>query len=311
MRTSKKKPLQDQKLNLSLIDGVVLDMDGVVWRGTTILPGTPDFFLFLREHNIPYALASNNASKNALEYVARAESIGIPIDVDHIVTSALVTVEELARTYPAGTAVYVIGSESLKQLVADSGFGVNSPDAGVAKAVVVGLDVTLTYEKLLVAGRHILAGADFIATNRDVTFPAADGLAPGNGSIVAAIQTWTGHTPRFMGKPEPAMFRTALDHLGTAPERTLMVGDRLDTTLARSCPMASTRISPPYMLPGERHCNKDKARRKSSPLEIKRETSKGGCNAYDTIYRARRLLRSDPAGGDRLADKPHAGSRRQ
>ncbi len=225
------KPLQTNHLDLSSIDGVVLDMDGVVWRGATVLPGTPDFFIFLREHHIPYVLASNNSSKNAAEYVARAQSIGIPIDADHIVTSGLVTVEELARAYPPGALIYVIGSDSLKQLLTDKGFVVNSSDAGVARAVVVGLDFTLTYEKLLIAGRHILAGAEFIGTNGDLTFPAADGLTPGNGSIVAAVQAWTGRTPRFMGKPEPAMFHTALNHLGTAPERTLMIGDRLDTDI--------------------------------------------------------------------------------
>jgi 4-nitrophenyl phosphatase len=218
-------------LDFSSIDGVVLDMDGVVWRGSAILPGVPDFFVFLNEHRIPFALASNNSSKNATEYVARARSLGIPVDADHVVTSGLVTAEELSRSYPPGSPVYVIGSESLKQLLADRGFVVNSSEAGAARAVVVGLDVTVNYEKLMIAGRHILAGAEFIGTNGDLTFPQSDGLAPGNGSIIAAIQAWTGRTPRFMGKPEPAMFRTALHHVGTAPERTLMIGDRLDTDI--------------------------------------------------------------------------------
>jgi 4-nitrophenyl phosphatase len=217
-----------QNLDLSSIDGVIFDMDGVVWRGSDILPGVPDLFVFLYEHGIPYVLASNNSSKNPVDYVLRAEKLAIPIDGERIVTSGSVTVEELAREYPPGTPIYVVGSDSLKQLLASRGYVVNSGDA---RAVVVGLDVTLTYEKIQTAGRHILAGAEFIGTNGDRSLPVPDGLAPGAGSILAAIQAFTGRAPRLMGKPEPAMFHTALNHLGTAPRRTLMIGDRLETDI--------------------------------------------------------------------------------
>jgi 4-nitrophenyl phosphatase len=104
-------------------------------------------------------------------------------------------------------------------------------DPDNAKVVIVGLDVTLTYDKLKIAGKRLLTGADFIGTNGDLTLPTADGISPGNGSILAALQAMTGRVPRLMGKPEPAMFHSALKRLSSAPDRTLMIGDRLDTDI--------------------------------------------------------------------------------
>jgi 4-nitrophenyl phosphatase len=215
-------------LNFASIQGVVLDMDGVTWAGSQILPGVPDFFLFLRTRQIPYVLATNNSSKNVAEYVARLDGLGVPIGANNIVTSGTVTAEALARQYPAGTAMYVIGSESLSQLLTSFGYEI---DPVRAKVVVVGLDTTLTYEKLQIAGQRILAGADFIGTNGDLTLPTPGGLAPGNGSVLAALQAMTGCVPRLMGKPEPIMFEVALERLGTKSTNTLMVGDRLDTDI--------------------------------------------------------------------------------
>ncbi len=173
-------------------------------------------------------LATNNSSKNIAEYVARLNSLNVPVTAENIVTSGLVTAEAMTRQYPSGTPIYVIGSESLIELLTSYGYVV---DPGEAKVVVVGLDITLTYDKLRIAGQRILVGADFIGTNGDLTLPTAAGLAPGNGSILAALQAMTGRAPRLMGKPEPVMFQVALERLGTSAEHTLMVGDRLDTDI--------------------------------------------------------------------------------
>ena len=199
-----------------------------MWRGAEILPGVPDFFLFLKERNIPYSMATNNATKSAADYVNRVGNLGVPISAELIITSALVTAEELGRAYPPGTPIYVVGSPALIQLLTERGYVI---DGATAKVVIAGLDVSLTYEKLRTAGQRILAGAEFIGTNGDRTLPTADGLAPGAGTIVAALQAMTDRAPRLMGKPEPTMFYTALKHLGTAADRTLMVGDRLDTDI--------------------------------------------------------------------------------
>ncbi|HLY27149.1 MAG TPA: HAD-IIA family hydrolase, partial [Aggregatilineales bacterium] len=184
--------------------------------------------LFLREHGIPYLLATNNSSKNVEEYVARLRGIGVPVEDRNIVTSGAVTVEALGREYPFGTPIYVIGSESLTQLLTGHGFRL---DESEPRAVVIGLDRTLTYEKLRIATRAILRGAQFIGTNADHSLPTPDGPAPGAGSIIAALQVATGVAPRLMGKPEPVMFQVALERLGTTSPQTLMIGDRLETDI--------------------------------------------------------------------------------
>src|SRR5205823_1286156 len=121
----------NKPLNLAQIKGAIFDMDGVIWRGPEILPGTPDLFVFLRACNIPYAMATNNSTKNVAEYVARLESLGIPVQDEHIITSGLVTAETLARTYPAGTPIYVIGSDSLAQLLTSYGYPINPDTAQI------------------------------------------------------------------------------------------------------------------------------------------------------------------------------------
>jgi 4-nitrophenyl phosphatase len=218
----------DLKAFFSSIRAVVTDMDGVIWRGATILPGTPDFFLFLRERGIPYMMATNNATTRPDDYIAKLEKIGIPATVDAILSSGVVTVDELSLKFPTSTPVYVVGSDALKAMIEERGY-VTDPDN--AQVVIAGLDRQITYEKIKIAGRLILRGAEFIGTNGDTTFPDADGFSPGAGTIIGALRVMTDRIPRLMGKPEPAMFETALRRLGTAPTETLMIGDRIDTDI--------------------------------------------------------------------------------
>src|ERR1700680_3789109 len=120
----------------------------------------------------------------------------------------------MARTYSVGTPVYVVGSPALIDVLAEHGYpSVSDPKA--ARVVVVGYDSGVNYEKLTIALRCLLNGAEFIGTNADPTFPATDGLAPGAGSLIAALETASGRKAQIMGKPAPAMFRAALTRLGT------------------------------------------------------------------------------------------------
>lgn len=210
------------------IRAVVLDMDGVLWRGGVPLPGVREFFAWVQAQAIPYALATNNSTTSVGTYVKRLADAGIPADPAQVITSAVATAEYVRRHYPPDTPIYIVGEAGLHQALADNGFRFD-PDA--ARLVIAGMDRTLTYEKLKIATTRIRAGADFIGTNPDRTFPVPEGLIPGAGTMLAAIEAATDVAPRVIGKPEPPMFEVAIDRLGATPETTLMIGDRLDTDI--------------------------------------------------------------------------------
>ncbi len=215
-------------MNFSSITGVIMDMDGVLWRGDAPLPGVAAFFDFLRTRGLPFVLASNNSSKTPGDYVAKLAGMGIGgVAEQLIVTSGTATMDYLRAHYPPGSAVHVLGGDGLKALVSANGYAL-SDEAGI---VVVGIDFNLTYNKLKRATYLIRAGADFIGTNGDATFPLSDGLAPGAGSLIAALKAATDREPVMIGKPNGPMFAAALNVLGTVPGATLMIGDRLNTDI--------------------------------------------------------------------------------
>jgi 4-nitrophenyl phosphatase len=204
-------------------------MDGVLWRGAETLPSVPEFFSFLKERGIPYVLATNNSTKSVTDYVMRLTKLGIAADPAQIITSVVVTGEYMVKHFPPGTPIFVIGSDALEAAMVELGYVV---DPHHAAAVVVGLDVKLSYDRLRIGGQRIMAGAAFIGTNADPSLPTAGGLfLPGSGTIIAALQTMTRRAPLLMGKPGPQMFLTALERLGADPAHTLMIGDRLETDI--------------------------------------------------------------------------------
>jgi 4-nitrophenyl phosphatase len=217
-------------LNFSTVAGVISDMDGVLWRGDVALPGMAEFFDLLHSHQIPYVLATNNSSKSQAAYVAKLEKLGIAgVAEAHIITSAIATGSYLQEGYPPGTTVHVLGGDGLRQAMTDAGFTLTDDNAQV---VAVGADFTLTYEKLKRAALLIRAGADFIGSNADATFPMPDGLAPGAGSLIAALETATDRKATIIGKPHAPMFEAAVRLLNTPREQTLMIGDRMNTDVA-------------------------------------------------------------------------------
>ena len=217
-------------LALDNIRGIVADLDGVVWRAYHPLPGVPDFFQSMNGR-IPYAFASNNSSRTVDEYVEKLNGLGIPAEPHQIVSSATATADYLAERYPRGTLMYVIGGPGIKMALQQKGFVLLNAPGRRPDLVVVGIDRTLTYAKMQLAVTHIRAGAVFIGTNGDRTFPIPGGYALGAGSILAAIESATDITPIVIGKPESPMFEVALQRLGTAPAATLMIGDRLETDI--------------------------------------------------------------------------------
>ena len=208
---------------------LLIDMDGVLWRGEAPLPGLQAFFAFLRDQNIDYTLATNNASRTPDQYAEKLAGFDVQVPEANILTSSLVVAAYLRDVAPAGAPVYAIGEEGLVRALEDQGFVVTDEDADY---VVVGWDRTLTYQKLTTAVLLSHHGAAFVGTNPDVTYPTEEGPAPGNGAILAAIEAATKVEPIVTGKPEPRMYEEALRRMGAAPETTAMIGDRIDTDIA-------------------------------------------------------------------------------
>lgn len=213
---------------LRSLRGLLIDMDGVLWVGSQTLPGVAPFFRFLRQYEIQFLLVTNNATRRAAYSVERMQDLGVDVSTAQVLTSADATARWIAARHPEIRRVYVVGEQALREALAEAGLTLVEQGAD---AVVVGLDRTLTYERLERATLQIRAGARFIATNGDLTLPTEKGLTPGAGSIVAALRAATDAEPIVVGKPYLPMFDLALDLLKTSPGETAMLGDRLDTDI--------------------------------------------------------------------------------
>ncbi len=212
------------------IHGLLIDMDGVLYRGQQALRGAAELFPALDARGIRWLLVTNNSSLSAAAYSDKLARLGIgQIDPQRIFTSALATGYWLAERPPIGR-FYYIGGQSIAealQVYASAIYDDQHPDT-----VIVGLDPQLTYDKLKIAALAIGRGARFIATNPDVTLPTEQGLAPGAGAIVAALVAATGVQPTIIGKPFRPIMDIAIRILGLPPATIAALGDRLDTDIA-------------------------------------------------------------------------------
>jgi 4-nitrophenyl phosphatase len=211
---------------LRIIENLIIDMDGVLYRGDEAISGVQEFFAFLRERPIEFILATNNSTRTAQQHVDKLARIGVEVALSEILTSSQATAMYLETLAPPGTKVYVIGEEGLETAMRQRGYIISGDGA---EFVVVGMDRRLTYEKLRVATLLIGGGARFIGSNPDKTLPTEEGFIPGAGAMLAALEASTGVAPTIIGKPERTIFELALAKLGSSKEDTAMVGDRLET----------------------------------------------------------------------------------
>jgi len=216
---------------LATLRGLILDMDGVLWEGNAPLPGMPDFFRFLRQREIRFILATNNASLTPESYQEKLRRMGVSVSLDEILTSAMATAEYLKTIARPGERAFVIGEEGLIRAVASAGLAVADADAVDAQYVICGMDRNITWNKLASATINLNHGARFIGTNSDVTFPTERGIAHGNGAILAALTSASGVRPKVIGKPFPALLQMAVRKLGLPKSRIAAVGDRLETDI--------------------------------------------------------------------------------
>jgi 4-nitrophenyl phosphatase len=234
----------------------IFDMDGVLYRGSIVMPYAKETLERLRRAGWQVFFATNNSTATRDEYVQRLHKLGLGGDAEHIVTSAYATAHYLERLDPRPKDVLVVGADGLRKEIRATGIsvrdastlpGVEPPDDAAADGVdpgamrryltsielppaadtvVVGVDLHLTYAKIAEAQRCVLAGARFVCSNRDRAYPVEGRLLPGAGSIVAAIEVATGRTAICIGKPEPFLFEEVLRR---ARERdAVVIGDSTD-----------------------------------------------------------------------------------
>lgn len=239
---------------------VICDIDGVIYRGDQVLPGSDRALQRLLDAGVDLYFATNNSTKSPAaisEKVSRVTGVGI--SPESIVTSSQAAVHLLGEDRGP---VMVLGSDGILSALADAGIGVTEhPEQ--ATALLVGLDWDLNYDRLTRAADAVRLGARFIATNTDPTYPVAEGLLPGGGACVAAVQVTTGVDPEVAGKPHPPM-RALLRAKGIG--RAWVIGDRLDTdiALAQSEPdwtsiLVLTGVTPPDQATGADHVVPDLA----------------------------------------------------
>ena len=205
----------------------LIDMDGVIVRGSELIPGADAFLDRLHRRGIKFLILTNNPMYTPIDLQHRLQRIGVNIAIEHIYTSAMATASFLKTQKPNSTA-FVIGESGLTQALHEAGIVQTDHEPDY---VVVGETTSLSFERLTQATRLVRAGARFIATNPDPSGPGESGLVPACGAIVAFIQAATGVEPYFVGKPNALMMRTALRHLNEHSENAIMVGDRMDTDI--------------------------------------------------------------------------------
>lgn len=217
----------------------VFDLDGVLYLGETAIPHAADAVRRLQDSGKAVYFLTNNSGRTRADYVeklARVNALVVP--ESSIFTSAYATALYLKARGAAGKSVFVIGEPGLAQELAESGAmrTVTIPDSvppGDINYVVVGIDRQFTYDKLRFAHAAITRGtAQFIATNRDSTFPMETGEIPGGGSLVAALATAAGREPITIGKPQTHAYEAILQAAQLPAAQSVMVGDRLDTDIA-------------------------------------------------------------------------------
>ena len=212
------------------MDGIknyLTDMDGVILRGITLIPGAAEFIQQLRVKEIPFLILTNNSQYTQRDLQVRLAYMGLEVPAEAIFTSALATAQFLHDQRPGGRA-FAIGESGLTTALHDIGYVLTDQEP---EYVVLGETTSYSFERITRAIRFVAAGARFIATNPDVMGPGEGGIVPATGAVAALISAATGIKPYYIGKPNPLMMRTALRTLNAHSEDSVMIGDRMDTDM--------------------------------------------------------------------------------
>jgi 4-nitrophenyl phosphatase len=227
---------------------LLVDLDGVVYRGADPVPGVAAVLMDRANRGDDVVYVTNNSMHYRADYVNRLSEMGAPVAADRIVSAPRATALYLRERHPEVRRVLAVGASGLDRELRDAGLeGVNAGHAaermakegidgvgaaGKPDAVVAGVDPQLTYLRLAAAADCVRAGARFIATNRDPTYPTERWIRPGAGSVVAAIAVASGIEPVTIGKPEPLLMEQAAHAVGRDPREAYVIGDGIVTDLA-------------------------------------------------------------------------------
>lgn len=216
-------------LDFRKIKALILDMDGVLWRGDEAIGNLPEIFHTIEKRGWQVMLATNNATRSAVQFLKKLAGYGVTLEDWQVINSPVVTALYLEKLFPGGGPVYILGEEGVHSALNEKGFFHAEEDV---LAVVVGLDRQLSYDKLSRATLHIRSGKPFIGTNPDKTYPMPEGLVPGAGAVIAVVETASDTKATIMGKPMPEMYCACLERMRVNAEDVLVVGDRLETDIA-------------------------------------------------------------------------------
>lgn len=205
----------------------IIDMDGVIYHGSRLLPGVAEFLQWLRAEQKRFLFLTNSSERSPRELRQKLARLGLDVAEEHFYTSALATASFLATQRPNGR-VFVIGEAALIHALYDAGFIMDEDNPDY---VVVGESHNYTYDRIALAVRLVLKGARLIGTNPDLTGPTEDGLVPATGALMAPIELATGAKAYYVGKPNPLIMRHALKKLECRREDTVIIGDRMDTDI--------------------------------------------------------------------------------
>ncbi|HEY7456042.1 MAG TPA: HAD-IIA family hydrolase [Solirubrobacterales bacterium] len=212
-------------------DGLLVDLDGVVWVGRELVPGSATALRALLAAGKQIAFVTNNPGRPAAEYARRLGEAGVEVEPERIVTAGEATAALAAERAGAGATAFAIGAAAFHDTIAAAGLVLLDAEAGRdADVVLVSGHRGFDYEELLTATLALQRGAALFATSRDPTLPMPGGAWPGTGAVLAAVETASGASAEIGGKPEPRLFELARERIATA-ERVAMVGDRVSSDI--------------------------------------------------------------------------------
>jgi HAD superfamily hydrolase (TIGR01457 family) len=216
----------------TLFDNFLIDLDGVVYLGNSVIKGAEQAIEYLRARGKGVVFITNDPRSSPREYAEKLQSMGIAAESRDVITSVMAVVYYLKKNFaPVGKTAFVVGTASMKEEISKAGLVIKEDESARGfDFVIVGGHPDFNYREMKIASLAVRRGAIFIATNRDPAFPTLEGLVPGTGAILASIETASGKTATSVGKPERIMFEAALAKLPPST-RTAVVGDRLDSDI--------------------------------------------------------------------------------